>query len=188
MLDQEVRLFRTLENMLVAAEATAADPAAVAEVDAVAAEVAMLAGAGRADLAGPTVVVTPGTLARIDRKALHQVVANLLDNAQQHGRSGAVAIIAGGEDARGVWLTVSNEGSGLDVTQADRLFEPFTQAASGPTRDREGMGMGLYVVRRLVEVHGGSIDVRSGDGWVSVEVRLRSVVPGPLRDEQAYAS
>ena len=187
-LDQEERLFRTLENMLVAAEATAADPSAVAEVDAVAAEVAMLAGAVRADVASPTVVVTPGTLARIDRKALHQVVANLLDNAQQHGRSGAVAIIAGGEDARGVWLTVSNEGPGLDVTQADRLFEPFTQAASGPTRDREGMGMGLYVVRRLVEVHGGSIDVRSGDGWVSVQVRLRSVVPGPLRDEQAYAS
>jgi signal transduction histidine kinase len=173
-LDQQERLSRLMENMLTAAEATSADPGAVAEVDAVAAEVAMLAVAARPANGDVQVLVEPGTTARIDRQALHQVLANLVDNAQQHGSRGAVPIVAGGTDAAGVWITVSNDGSELDPALAQRLFEPFTQADSGSTRDREGLGMGLYVVRRLVEVHGGRVGVRTEGGWVTVEVRLQA--------------
>ena len=172
-LDQQERLSRLLENMLTAAEATHADLSALAEVDAVAAEVAMLAIAARPSGGQVQVLVEPGTVARIDRQALHQVLANLVDNAQQHGSRGAVPIVAGGSDAAGVWITVSNDGSHLDPEVMARLFEPFTQADSGSTRDREGLGMGLYVVRRLVEVHGGRVGVRTDDGWVTVEVRLQ---------------
>jgi signal transduction histidine kinase len=175
-LDQQERLSRLLENMLTAAEATSADPSAVAEVDAVAAEVAMLAVAARPSTGELQVLVDPGTLARIDRQALHQVLANLVDNALQHGSRGAVPIVAGGTDAAGVWLTVSNDGSELPSEVTARLFEPFTQVDNGATRDREGIGMGLYVVRRLVEVHGGRVQVRSEGGWVTVEVRLQSAV------------
>src|SRR3954470_3930767 len=172
-LDQQERLSRLLENMLTAARATAVDPTAVAEVDAVAAEVAMLAGAARPECGTVSVVVEPGTVARIDRHALHQVLANLVDNAQQHGNPGAVPLVAAGRDDNGVWVTVSNEGRTLDDDATGRLFEPFTQAESGATRDAEGMGMGLYVVRRLVEVYGGTVDVRSEGGWVTVELHLR---------------
>ena len=171
-LDQQERLSRLLENMLIAARATAVDPGAVSDVDAVAAEVAMLAPAGRSGASPVSVVVEPGTRARIDRQALHQVLANLVDNALQHGAEGAVPLLAGGQDDRGVWVTVSNEGRVLDLTAAERLFEPFTQLDSGATRAREGIGVGLYVVRRLVEVYGGSVHVRSDSGWVTVEVRL----------------
>ncbi|GAC1444028.1 MAG: hypothetical protein NVS3B26_15960 [Mycobacteriales bacterium] len=172
-LDQQERLSRLLENMLTAARATAADPSALAEVDGVAAEVAMLAGAARPESPPVSVVVEGGTVARIDRHALHQVLANLVDNAQQHGSTGAVPLLAGGRDDVGVWITVSNEGRALDTGDAGRLFEPFTQAESGATRDAEGIGMGLYVVRRLVEVYGGTVDVRSEGGWVTVGLRLR---------------
>jgi signal transduction histidine kinase len=172
-LDQQERLSRLLENMLTAARATAADPTALAEVDAVAAEVAMLAGAARPDCPPVSVVVEPRTVARIDRQALHQVLANLVDNAQQHGSRGAVPLVAAGRDDAGVWVTVSNEGRTLDTDLTGRLFEPFTQMASGATRDAEGMGMGLYVVRRLVEVYGGTVEVQSEGGWVTVELRLQ---------------
>ena len=175
-LDQQERLSRLLENMLTAAGATTADPAATSEVDGVAAEVAMLAGANRPDSPPISVLVEPGTVARMDRRALHQVLANLVDNAQQHGNSSSVPLVAAGRDDRGVWVTVSNEGRTLDTRAADRLFEPFTQAASGATRDAEGLGMGLYVVRRLVEVYGGGVDVRSEQGWVTVELRLQSAL------------
>ncbi len=171
-LEQQERLSRLLENMLTAAQATATDPTATAEVDAVAAEVAMLAGPGRP----VSVMVAPATVALIDRPALHQVLANLVDNALLHGAPGAVPLIAGGQDRLGVWLTVSNEGQVIDLTDAGRLFEPFTQVESGATRAREGAGVGLYVVRRLVEVYGGSVDVRSDSGWVTVEVRLQAGV------------
>ena len=176
-LDQQERLSRLLENMLIAARATTADPAAVTDVDAVAAEVAMLASAGRPGTGPVSVVVEPGTAARIDRQALHQVLANLVDNALQHGAAGSLPLVAGGRDERGVWLTVSNEGRVLNLTAADRLFEPFTQLDSGATRGREGIGVGLYVVRRLVDVYGGSVDVRSEAGWVTVEVRLQPALP-----------
>jgi signal transduction histidine kinase len=171
-LDQQERLSRLLENMLVAAQATDVDPSATAEVDAVAAEVAMLAGAGRPGAQGVSVVVAPGLTARIDRQALHQVLANLVDNALLHGEPGQTPLVAGGEDERGVWITVSNEGGVIDLTARERLFEPFTQVNSGATRDREGIGVGLYVVRRLVEVYGGSVEVHSDSGWVTVQVRL----------------
>ncbi len=184
-LDQQERLSRLLENMLIAARATAVDPAAVTDVDAVAAEVAMLASAGRPGVGPVSVVVEAGTAARIDRQALHQVLANLVDNALQHGAAGSVPLVAGGRDDRGVWVTVSNEGRVLDLTAAERLFEPFTQLDSGATRDREGIGVGLYVVRRLVEVYGGSVDVRSEAGWVTVEVRLQPALPLPARPELA---
>ena len=180
-LDQQERLSRLLENMLLAAQATSADPTASAEVDAVAAEVAMLAAASRGGMP-VSVVVDAGTTARIDRHALHQVLANLVDNALQHGASGSTPLVAGGVDAQGVWITVSNEGVDLDLTRAGRLFEPFTQVDSGATRDREGIGVGLYVVRRLVEVYGGTVDVHSDSGWVTVELRLAG---GAGRDGRA---
>ena len=69
-------------------------------------------------------------------------------------------------------MAVSNDGASVDSASLKRLFKPFVQADTGATRGAEGLGMGLYVVSRLVEVHGGSVDVRSDDGWVTVEVRL----------------
>lgn len=164
-LDQQERLSRLLENMLTASSATSADPGATAEVDAVAAEVAMLSGQQ------VSVVVEPGLLAKMDRQALHQALANLLDNAVQYGNDGTVPLIAGGREGDQVWLSVSNEGRPLDE---QRIFEPFTQGETGPTREHEGLGMGLYVVRRLVEVHGGRVSARCDGGWVTVEMRLQA--------------
>jgi signal transduction histidine kinase len=160
---QQERLSRLLENMLTASAVTAPDPAATAEVDAVAAEVAMLA------CHDVSVLVEAGTLARIDRQALHQVLANLVDNALQYGVPGTVPLVAGGREGDEVWLSVSNEGEPLDD---QRLFEPFVQGDPGPTRSHEGIGMGLYVVRRLIEVHGGRVSARADTGWVTIEIRL----------------
>ena len=184
-LDGEQRLSRLLENMLVAATARNVDPEASTAVDAVAAEVAMVVAAKRGSTP-VSVLVEPGLQARIDRTALHQVLENLLDNAYQHGAAGSTPLVAGGADERGVWLTVSNEGNVVDLTRKGRLFEPFTQESTGASRDREGIGVGLYVVRRLVEVYGGSVDVQSDIGWVTVEVRLhfgsasRPLAPVPV--------
>ncbi len=175
-LDGQERLSRLLENMLLAATATNVDPDASTAVDAVAAEVAMLVAAQRGS-APVSVLVEPGLQARIGRQALHQVLENLLDNAYQHGAPGSTPLVAAGADEHGVWLTVSNEGRVVDLTRKGRLFEPFTQESSGATRDREGIGVGLYVVRRLVEVYGGSVDVQSDIGWVTVEVRLEAAGP-----------
>ncbi len=171
-LDQQERLSRLLENMLTASRATSADPSASTDVHAVATEVAMLASAERPGSPPVSVLVDAGTAARIDRQALHQVLANLVDNALVHGRRGAVPLITGGTDSAGVWVMVSNDGSTMDTESTERLFEPFARVETGPTRATEGLGMGLYVVRRLVEVYGGRVEVDSEAGWVTVQVRL----------------
>jgi signal transduction histidine kinase len=171
-LEQQEKLSRLLENMLVAAAATKPDRAVVCDVHAVATEVAMLAGAEHPKAPKVAVLVEPDAVARIDRQALHSVLANLVDNAQVHGAPGSVPLITGGRDERGVWVAVSNDGSKINQEKADALFEPFNQGDNSPTRSADGLGVGLYVVRRLVEVHGGSVDVRTEDGWVTVEVRL----------------
>ena len=187
MLDQQERLSRLLENMLTAARATGADPTAVTEVEGVAAEAAMLASSSRPTSPPVAVTVEAGTIARIDRHALHQVLANLLDNAQQYGEPGSVPVVAGGREGDEVWVAVSNEGRPLDVAGATHLFEAFTQGDGGMTRAHEGLGMGLYVVRRLVDVYGGVVSVRADGGWVTVEIRLKAAAPRVVQLQEPTA-
>jgi signal transduction histidine kinase len=167
------RLGRLLENMLTAAEARVPDQGAVTDVASVATEVAMLVEQAHAERTPSVVVAIDGGLeARIEASALHQILANLLDNAIVHAQPGSHAIISAAEEGDDVVVTVANEAEGVDAQMLADLFEPFTQRDSSSTRSHEGAGVGLYVVRRLVEVSRGSLSVRSQPGWVSVEVRL----------------
>ena len=122
----------------------------------------------------PSIVVAidGGLEARIEASALHQILANLLDNAIVHAQPGSHAIVSAAEEGDDVVVTVANEAEGVDAQMLADLFEPFTQRDTSSTRSHEGAGVGLYVVRRLVEVSRGSLSVRSQPGWVSIEVRL----------------
>ncbi|BEP15694.1 hypothetical protein acdb102_40050 [Acidothermaceae bacterium B102] len=176
------RLGRLLENMLTAAEARVPDQRAVSDVASVALEVAMLVEQAHAERT-PSVVVAidEGLEARIEGSALHQILANLLDNAIVHAQPGSHAIISAADEADDVVVTVANEAEGVDAQMLADLFEPFTQRDSSSTRSHEGAGVGLYVVRRLVEVSHGSLSVRSQPGWVSIEVRLPRAAAGAAR-------
>ncbi len=167
------RLGRLLENMLTASQARVPDRKAVTDVHQVATEVAELVESAHARRT-PSVVVAvhEGLEARVEGSALHQILANLLDNAIVHAQPGSHAIVSGAIEADDVVVTVANEAEGVDAQMLSELFEPFTQRDSSSTRSAEGAGVGLYVVRRLVEVSSGSLSVRSQPGWVSIEVRL----------------
>lgn len=172
------RLGRLLENMLTAAEAREPDRDEIADVSEIADEVAALVQATHARTAARiAVAVDPGVEAVVERIALHQILANLLDNAIIHAAPGTQAILSGAVDADEVVITVANEAQGVDAVMLARLFEPFTLADASSTRSRQGAGVGLYVVRRLIEVSAGKLEVRSQPGWVSVEVRLPATHP-----------
>jgi hypothetical protein len=142
----------------------------------------------------PVTVAVPRRLfARIDREALHQVLANLVDNAVVHAAPGSQALLTGVADGNSVVITVANEAHGIDASTLAGLFEPFTLADASDTRTRAGAGVGLYVVRRLVAAAQGTVSVHSEPGWVSVEVRLpagEASLPTTLVDlsERAEAS
>lgn len=167
------RLSRLLENMLTAAEARKPDHAAVANVYQVAVEAAMLVRAAHAERAPDVAVaIDPQLEASVERSALHQILANLLDNAILHAAPRSQAIISAGPEDGDIVITIANEAHGVDAQTLERLFEPFTLADASVTRPKQGAGVGLYVVRRLVEVSSGLLRVHSEPGWVSVEVRL----------------
>jgi two-component system CheB/CheR fusion protein len=97
-----------------------------------------------------------------DPVRLEQVVANLLENAIKYTEPGGqISMSLVEEGAEGV-LRIADNGIGIAAENVGRIFDLFTQVDSARTRAAGGLGLGLNVVRRVLELHGGRIEVRSG--------------------------
>jgi signal transduction histidine kinase/ActR/RegA family two-component response regulator len=98
-----------------------------------------------------------------DARRIEQIAANLITNAIKYTPSGRIQVsldfVEGEKPA--LRLVVEDTGPGISEEKLPALFEPFTQLDQSTTRKYDGAGMGLAIVRRLVELFGGRIDVRS---------------------------
>ncbi len=109
-----------------------------------------------------------------DRLAIRRILANLVDNALAYGHRAHVALVPSGSE---IVLTVDDEGPGIPVDQRPLLFEPFTRTETSRARRTGGSGLGLAVVRRLAEAHGGSVaigDAPTGGARLAVTLPLFS--------------
>ena len=108
-----------------------------------------------------------------DRDALGRVVLNLLVNAWKYTRSGKrirVAVRDAGDD---VEIAVEDNGIGIPAEEVGHVFEPFYRVESGAPGGAAGAGLGLAIVRQVVRLHGGEVEVSSTPGLGSVfTVRL----------------
>ncbi len=96
-----------------------------------------------------------------DSARLHQIIWNLLSNAVKftpHGGKICVRVEQDGVDAR---VTVKDTGQGIEPEFLPRVFDRFLQADSSTTRSFGGLGLGLAIVRHLVELHGGTVSAQS---------------------------
>jgi CheY-like chemotaxis protein len=96
-----------------------------------------------------------------DSARLHQIIWNLLSNAVKftpHGGKICVRVEQAGADAR---VTVKDTGQGIEREFLPRVFDRFLQADSSTTRSFGGLGLGLAIVRHLVELHGGTVSAQS---------------------------
>jgi signal transduction histidine kinase len=93
-----------------------------------------------------------------DADRLMQAVSNLVGNAVVHGR-GRVTVRVGKQQGSAI-LEVHNPGPAVPEDVRERLFEPFHSTAH-PDTDRQGLGLGLFITDRIVEAHGGRIEVQS---------------------------
>jgi signal transduction histidine kinase/ActR/RegA family two-component response regulator len=119
-----------------------------------------------------------------DPGRLQQVVWNLLSNAVKFTPNGGRVLVRLVREHEYV-LTVADDGIGIDPVMLPQMFQAFRQMDGSPTREHGGLGLGLAIVRQLVELHGGTVSARSeGPGTGAMfEVRLPSVLPveEPLR-------
>jgi signal transduction histidine kinase len=108
----------------------------------------------------------PATLpeVNIDSHRIKQVLYNLLDNAVAHtGPEGRITVTAWQEEDR-VYISVADTGEGIPAEDLPLIFERFYRVDKSRTRSTGGTGLGLTIVKRLVEAHGGRIDARSKPG------------------------
>jgi CheY-like chemotaxis protein len=107
-----------------------------------------------------------------DADRLQQVAWNLLSNAVKFSKPGGrVHTRVAAHDER-VALLIADEGEGIDAAFLPHVFERFRQADSSPSRRHGGLGLGLAIVRHLVELHGGTVEVESRGRDCGAEFRV----------------
>ncbi len=105
--------------------------------------------------------IEPGIVVHADRSLLHSALGNLLDNAVKYSREPpqlSVVVARAGERAR---LAVKDRGAGFDPKHATRLFERFHRGDAEADASRPGLGLGLWLTRELVLLHGGEVEAHS---------------------------
>jgi signal transduction histidine kinase len=135
-----------------------------------------------ADEKGVTLVAGPFVPCEVsaDSDALLAVFSNLLSNAVRYTPIGGQVAARCGLDDEYAWFSVADTGIGISAEVRDRIFERFYRAPDAKQSEPRGLGLGLSIASRLVQAHGGLLDVESQPGEGSVfRVRL------PVRTDDA---
>jgi PAS domain S-box-containing protein len=115
-----------------------------------------------------------------DPSRLRQVLGQLLSNAAKYTDSGGSIQVRLVEHVRQALVTIRDTGVGIEATLLPQLFEAFNQAVPGPERSKGGLGLGLVIVKGLIEMHGGQVSVVSDGLGKGAEFRfLLPLLAGP---------
>lgn len=95
---------------------------------------------------------------------LEQVLYNLVQNAIKYSPRGGTVTVTARQDAQQAVISVTDEGVGIRPTALPHVFERFYRAPDIPETNISGLGLGLYLVKEFVGLHGGTVEVRSVEG------------------------
>ena len=96
-----------------------------------------------------------------DPDMIYQVVYNLFDNAVKFTNNGGYIAIAVSDEGENIRISIKNSGEGIDSNELVHIFERFYKVDKSRSLDSKGAGLGLYIVKTMVEMHGGRIFARS---------------------------
>ena len=99
-----------------------------------------------------------------DPDLIHQVVYNLIENAVKFVNEGGYLEFSFNSDSRMTYVGVRNSGEGLAKDEIPRVFDRFYKTDRSRGMDKNGVGLGLYLVRSIINLHGGDIIVKSTPG------------------------
>jgi len=106
----------------------------------------------------------PGPVVSGDPQALRRAVDNLLSNAVRHAPDGSEVVLAAGSTSGWAWIAVRDEGPGISEEERERIFDRFYRAGRRNGHVSGQAGLGLAIVRQIVEGHGGTVAVHSRPG------------------------
>jgi PAS domain S-box-containing protein len=194
--DQVKHLMRLVDDLLDVSRITRGsielrkEPVALLRIVAQAAEMASPLFEQRAHRL--TIDVAPELIVDADPARMVQVVANLLTNAARYTDNGGVVRVQSAATDDTIVLRVTDSGVGISPTMLPFVFDPFVQEKQALNRPRGGLGLGLAIVRSLVQLHGGTVSANSaGPGKGSefaislprsrqrVDARAEGSAPGP---------
>jgi signal transduction histidine kinase/DNA-binding response OmpR family regulator len=117
-----------------------------------------------------------------DTDKIAQVLSNLVSNALKYTQNGGKVRLSAEPDGSGILISVSDTGPGIPSDQWDQIFDRFSQVPTSYMREIAGVGLGLYIVRQIVDRHDGRV-------WVESEVGRGSTfyvtLPGKVRPQTA---
>jgi signal transduction histidine kinase len=119
-----------------------------------------------------------GTL-EVDRKRITRALLELIDNAINYTPAGGHVRVNARAEGEAFVFAVEDDGVGVDERDRERIFQPFVQADGGLARARNGLGLGLALVERVVALHDGSVSFESTRGQGSL-VRVRLPLASPF--------
>lgn len=99
---------------------------------------------------------TPLPKLLLDQDKMRQVILNLVDNAIKYTEKGGITIKAGAENGK-CRVEISDTGEGMEKEELAKIFESFSRGMVGTKLYTEGAGLGLYIARKFVEMHGGKV-------------------------------
>ena len=99
-----------------------------------------------------------------DEPALRRVFQNLVSNAIKYGAGGGSILLRARATGTRVAVSVIDRGIGIAAAEQGRIFEPFYRAADVIAAQIQGAGLGLSLVQRIVDAHGGRVEVQSTPG------------------------
>lgn len=183
---QEARRLERLVDHLVRSatdvEAAVGDAGVRGAVD------AALAALPAADRDRVDVDVEPGLVVALPVAAIEQVLGHLLANALKFAWQGTRLRVTARREGDEVRVEVADRGPLVPETELRRIFGPFVQLDSSDSRQNAGMGLGLHIVRRVVEAHGGRAEARNDPPWVRVAVTVPVAAAGTvIRSDDPHA-
>ena len=99
-----------------------------------------------------------------DPDMIYQVVYNLVENAVKFTNEGGYIAVSMQETPDRTTVTIENSGDGLAPEELAQIFDRFYKTDKSRSKDKSGMGLGLYIVKTILNLHGGEITARSKEG------------------------
>ena len=99
-----------------------------------------------------------------DRDLIHQVVYNLLENAVKFANEGGYVEVSYTVDPKRTYINIKNSGDGIPKDEISKVFDRFYKTDRSRSMDKTGVGLGLYIVRSIVNLHQGEVIARSVEG------------------------